>query len=177
MNEILDNIKNQIKTIEEQKQTLINELSSKFPTLFTPLFEQAPKLNCFSWRQYTPYFNDGDECVFRVNIDDLIINGLDLDESIAALYLYKTLQNEEDVCINNEISQKLNYTWYKKRLIGQTGISYNPDYDEQTAIVVTQIKDVLREISDEFYKELFGDHCTVTVFSDGNIEIEEYDHD
>lgn len=36
------------------------------------LFEDFPDLEWFSWTQYTPYFNDGDECTFRVN-SDLII--------------------------------------------------------------------------------------------------------
>lgn len=30
------------------------------------LFEQFPELEAFHWRQYTPYFNDGDACVFHV---------------------------------------------------------------------------------------------------------------
>lgn len=45
--------------------------------LFASVFDQHPKLESFSWNQYTPYFNDGDECVFRVNsdADSLYYNG------------------------------------------------------------------------------------------------------
>jgi hypothetical protein len=32
-------------------------------------------IESFSWTQYTPYFNDGDVCVFRVNYDYPKING------------------------------------------------------------------------------------------------------
>jgi hypothetical protein len=38
------------------------------------LFEENPTLNSFGWRQYTPYFNDGDECTFSAHIYDPDIN-------------------------------------------------------------------------------------------------------
>lgn len=43
----------------------------------TALFESHPELQSFSWTQYTPYFNDGEECVFGVNVDDPDINGIE----------------------------------------------------------------------------------------------------
>jgi hypothetical protein len=30
------------------------------------LFESQPSINAVRWKQYTPYFNDGDPCTFRV---------------------------------------------------------------------------------------------------------------
>jgi hypothetical protein len=33
------------------------------------VFSRYPALESFSWTQYTPYFNDGDECVFRTNTE------------------------------------------------------------------------------------------------------------
>jgi hypothetical protein len=38
------------------------------------IFERHPKLQSVSWRQYTPYFNDGDECVFHTHIDTYSLN-------------------------------------------------------------------------------------------------------
>jgi len=32
--------------------------------LFAPLFAENPEVVAFQWRQYTPYFNDGDPCAF-----------------------------------------------------------------------------------------------------------------
>lgn len=31
-----------------------------------PIFEANPTLESVRWKQYTPYFNDGEPCVFRV---------------------------------------------------------------------------------------------------------------
>lgn len=33
------------------------------------LFQRIPEIEEFSWTQYTPYFNDGDECIFGVGSD------------------------------------------------------------------------------------------------------------
>ena len=33
---------------------------------FKEVFEKHPSIYSISWRQYTPYFNDGDPCYFRV---------------------------------------------------------------------------------------------------------------
>lgn len=37
---------------------------------FLEAFESAPLIRAFSWRQYTPSFNDGDPCVFRSYADE-----------------------------------------------------------------------------------------------------------
>lgn len=34
---------------------------------FKEVFDKHPSLYSISWRQYTPYFNDGDPCYFRVS--------------------------------------------------------------------------------------------------------------
>ena len=38
------------------------------------LFEKYPDLVQFSWRQYAPYFNDGDACTFSVGYDYIKVN-------------------------------------------------------------------------------------------------------
>jgi len=35
--------------------------------LFPTFFGDHPEIKMIYWTQYTPYFNDGDECVFRIN--------------------------------------------------------------------------------------------------------------
>lgn len=34
---------------------------------FKAAFERAPEVLAYRWTQYTPYFNDGEPCEFRVN--------------------------------------------------------------------------------------------------------------
>jgi hypothetical protein len=52
---------------------------------FKDLFERFPKLEKISWSQYTPYFNDGDECIFRSNHKHADIEGEGLEYGTADL--------------------------------------------------------------------------------------------
>lgn len=54
--------------IQEAAKKLFSEASEE-------LFEKHPTLESFGWVQYTPYWNDGDECTFSANNESPKING------------------------------------------------------------------------------------------------------
>jgi hypothetical protein len=39
---------------------------------FRSFFEKYPEVDHIQWTQYTPHFNDGDPCTFRVNDYDML---------------------------------------------------------------------------------------------------------
>ena len=41
------------------------------------IFDTFPEVKSVSWTQYTPYFNDGEECTFSAHIDYFYVNGTD----------------------------------------------------------------------------------------------------
>jgi hypothetical protein len=49
-----------------------------FDEVSKSLFDEFPPLESFSWTQYAPYFNDGDECVFSANTDYPTVNGVEV---------------------------------------------------------------------------------------------------
>ncbi len=55
----------------ELKAQILTESKTCFNEMTTALFQKYPALESFSWQQYTPYFNDGDECTFSAHTDDL----------------------------------------------------------------------------------------------------------
>lgn len=57
-------LKEEMEELQRQMQERGKEV---FRTESENLFLENPNLVSFSWRQYTPYFNDGDECVFSVH--------------------------------------------------------------------------------------------------------------
>lgn len=61
------------KEAKEKAQTIFKE-AVKF------LFEKLPDVQSFEWHQYTPYFNDGEPCIFEVYSDYefIQINGEEL---------------------------------------------------------------------------------------------------
>lgn len=70
-----------IKAIEDQIEELRKSMAVRGKEIFAAetaaLFEKFPAMETFAWRQYTPYFNDGDTCYFRACIDNdsIFING------------------------------------------------------------------------------------------------------
>jgi len=75
MSEILNKIKTELDIFEAKKKQLVEELRKEFPRMFAELFNKSKCIESVSWTQYTPYFNDGDECVFSANTDWLNLNG------------------------------------------------------------------------------------------------------
>jgi len=183
-NSVIERIKAELAAFEEKKQAFVAELRQEFPTMFSDIFATAPNLKSVSWRQYTPYFNDGDTCEFSARVGDLYINGRseyddedDTDYISIIPTIYKKLQTEEDVRINKELAEKCKYTWYTSRGIGEEGLTYNPKYDADADRASSEISEVLSTIPEEFLKDLFGDHTRVTIYADGSLDTEHYSHD
>ena len=59
---------NQLRTrMNDLRQEMTNIAKENLPLEFKRYFDIWPEAEAFRWTQYTPYFNDGDPCVFRVN--------------------------------------------------------------------------------------------------------------
>ena len=117
--EIKSSIK-ELKTLKEEQNKLFRD--KHFGELFKSFFEENPEINSVQWTQYTPYFNDGEECVFGVNDitynrshykessgwepeddeDDIdFYEGLPFVEPLVNEGIYETLK---DVVENNDLS-------------------------------------------------------------------------
>ena len=53
--------------IEAARAKAKAETQGALKEAFKELFEAHPELSAVRWTQYTPYFNDGDACVFSVH--------------------------------------------------------------------------------------------------------------
>lgn len=77
---MIESIKEQIKDIHKQLDAMKQELAIKSKALIQEgakeLFAKyGDVVKSFGWVQYTPYWNDGEECRFRANLDYPRING------------------------------------------------------------------------------------------------------
>lgn len=139
-----------VQNMKDQKKALTQQLQQEFPKLMATLFEKHQTLEKFGWTQYTPYFNDGDECVFGVNfrwgLSVLHIGGKSFGDG----------RQDED---RRELEEE-------------------PTAEESAAakVIEKDITEFLKEVDEEFYKDLFGDHVLVLVTKDG-ATTEKYDHD
>jgi hypothetical protein len=153
----LEKIKAELAAFEEKKKAFVEELRKEFPTMFKEVFDKSEKIQSFGWVQYTPFFNDGDTCEFDVHCDEPYINGdivYDCDWYDWRVKYY--LKGDKD---------------YVNLLID------NPNLDVELHKIIDEFKDVINSIPEDFLQELFGDHALVIIHRDGNVEVEEYDHD
>lgn len=72
---VLEKFKEQLKEHKRLGLILQEKGQSIFEEAAREIFKKYPNLDSFSWTQYTPHFNDGDPCNFRVN-ESLYLNGI-----------------------------------------------------------------------------------------------------
>ena len=119
------------KQIDDIKATALKQYKELFQEASKCLFDSFPELESFRWTQYTPYFNDGDECVFRAHTG------------------YPYLNGSED-----------EYGWGKNKTpMGEA------------------VREFLASFPAETLKEMFGDHCEITVARKSNDRIKELEEE
>lgn len=175
------------KQMEETAKGLFNEMADD-------LFKENSALESFSWTQYTPYFNDGDECVFRCqgdyptvsmivdgdlmgydcNSGEFTVNGEEVGSADDHLRTFKSMGVDE--------FKKNGKTYAFDKATNTVTINGEKikTYDERKKLFAGLEKIVgkfLGAFEDEDMKTMFGDHTRVTVYRDGKISTDEYQHD
>ncbi len=64
-------------TIDDAQARVKAEGQAALKEAFGELFAANPSLKSVKWRQYTPYFNDGDPCEFGVHDFHVLADGLE----------------------------------------------------------------------------------------------------
>ena len=171
--ELLNNIKEKLAEIKRQQEQLTEELRKDFAPMLKPLFEKSNgRITSLGWVQYTPYFNDGDSCEFQVNTDidyGIRVNGESIEDSEffenSTYSLSKYIK--KDGAYEEWVGKYPEYTLNPSNMVKELAI-YG---------VLLEFEEVLNSIDSSFFMSLFGDHVEVTVFENGTIETEEYEHD
>lgn len=135
-----------VKQIQEKMQESAKDLFSRF-------WEENPKIHAIVWTQYTPYFNDGETCYFRVG-------------EMYPMTEAKYHQYDEDGGYAEEYSV---LDWDDKPQEG-SGLT------EIEAVKVCEIIKILEKIPEEVYMGMFGDHVKITATREG-FQVDEYEHE
>jgi NAD+--asparagine ADP-ribosyltransferase len=157
---MLEELKQMNSELEELRVKHLEKSKQIFSEVCKKVFEKHPKLESFGWEQYTPYFNDGDECVFRVHRDEPNINGqsgyeLDFIDEMNTEY------GNYDKATNSYPNKKE---------------TPNPNYNKELSDAYEDVKEFLETIEKDVFRNLFGDHVEVIVTREG-VNVSEYDHD
>lgn len=147
------------KKMQDLKKTYLAAAKEEFKEASQSLFDKHSRLKSFGWRQYTPYFCDGDICEFGVRNDEPIINGFDRWDKDEGE------KNGEDL---NTLARKDIYIdgkWIP-----------NENYDKDADNIVKDVVKFLRSFDYDAYLDMFEDHVMVTV-TKTKVITEEYQHD
>lgn len=160
--------------IEEQralKAKFQAEAQGIFKDTMKEFFDKNPGITALKWTQYTPYFNDGDECVFRVN--DVYFTNAPEDEleNITAWGEYEG--EDESVWVSQNIAYVLNSgsKYYQEEA---AKIRAAGGFDEDSCNLIDKM--IQSGEMEEIMKEMFGDHVVITATRDG-FDVNDYEHD
>ncbi len=140
--------------LAEMQKKFTEEGSKLFEEICKEVFEAYPELYSFSWTQYTPYFADGDECIFGVNEVSRINGFSDYDED-----------EEED------------QTTESGEALFNIFEGYSYDGKNRETKIVKELNKFIQSAPDDILKAIYGDHCRVTIYRDKAVNVEEYEHD
>jgi hypothetical protein len=154
---MFEQLKEMNAELEQLKAKHLEKSKEMFTNVSKLVFDKHPALGSFAWHQYTPYFNDGEECVFSVNKDYVRINGDDGDT------------NYSDTKVTD---------WGAKKdpVTGKYPEIDNPNYNAAIAAAQSDVKEFLANIDDSVLRDMFGDHVEITV-TRNETQVEEYEHD
>lgn len=141
------NIQTLIKDINEAKAAFKEKGKEALKQSFKEFFDANPEVTSIGWTQYAPYFNDGEPCEFAVH-----------EFVFSTAPIYHEDWDMESVCKE----------W--------SDFMEDNDFLSDSPAAVKFSDDVLTQIPDEIFRDLFGSDSMVVVTRDG-ISTEYYDHD
>jgi hypothetical protein len=161
VDETLSDIEQLFDTMNEEMTELKKTYSEKgkniFKLAFKEFFENNAEVSVFGWRQYTPYFNDGDACTFRTDVEyGFASNATDYSSISRGDYDGE----EEGIWIDDANYGDFNYELIPKSVVKN----------------IKNMRKLLSKVDDDLFLDMFGDHATVYVTREG-FYVEEFNHE
>ena len=176
----------EIELAKSEDKRIKNDLKNKFFNNFKKLFENENILGA-EWTQYTPYFNDGEECIFTVDElklrvkKDFLTLKKDYEEftkttSLKAGYLFWIDEEHDD----EDSDEALIYDFNLEKFKDFAESSKNKNIE--SLIYCAQLEKIMKnDYCEQMLKETIGDHSKVTIRKNKEneleVEIEGYNHD
>ena len=152
--EIIDKMNADMKALHNTYKEKSQELMKK---VFSEFFQKNTDVHAIGWRQYTPYFNDGDACEFR---------------SYACYAWATNTKDTNNIRYGNYDGDEEN-VWVSDPDYGSFNIELIPPSVDESLF---ELRKFLGKIDDDIYLSIFGDHTNVIVTRDG-FQTETYDHE
>lgn len=171
--------------IQEARKQMTAAIREVLENGLVSLFDTYEFLGSIGWTQYTPYFNDGDTCVFGSTITEPSLNSVkDIEEDTTRNEGY---EHGEDFSAHSEENIYGEYDRGARNYSKFPNPDYDPAYAECEHAVVAFLTtlagnearsyhDTTPTTFDSALMQIFGDHAQITITRDG-IQVNEYHHD
>jgi hypothetical protein len=156
----IENLNVLIENFAEEKRKFKQTAQNSLKNVFKEFFEETPEIKVIKWTQCTPYFNDGDACVFGVH--EPTFSNCD-DPSLVSDYGELDM-GEEEATENGYFA--FEGSWSRPDDL--------PDHVVKNTNMISEL--ICSSEMEEVLLAAFDDHVVVTVTRDG-IDVDEYSHD
>lgn len=129
-----------------------------FTEAFGEFFAAYPEVTSIRWHQFTPYFNDGDACIFGVGEP----------------YLHVTPETIEKFTGEVPVVEEDAHYYDDEHPLSFSSYSF---YKKETPAFWTAFSEIWNKISERIFLAAFGDHVEIIINRDGLIEVDEFSHD
>lgn len=157
MDQTLMGLAEEMKSVRAQMRQLAQDRGKPMILeALQPLWDLG--VDVVRWRQYTPYFNDGDACEFSVGDPYVLLSGAkdvigDYEDGFLSSWDFKYYKEDE---FPNHTKEQL---------------------DKVAEALEVFAKAICSTDVEPFMEDLFGDHAEVTVYADGRFDVDDYSHD
>ena len=160
-----------IETFRVEKERLQNIMKENLSVVFDSFFSAHPQVNTIHWTQYTPYFNDGDECVFSVYdiYFDRYVYGQEIQNGDDETTEYEMDRYGDDNDGNIETRRWNEKTRKYEELVHDGDVTLSSD--------ITSLRELLgSDEMEEILRQTFGGHSWVRVMKRG-YDVSELEHE
>lgn len=166
--------------IKEARDKFNDELKATFQNISKEFFEEFPMVQTITWNQFTPFFNDGDPCVFSMSDIQFVVDGFDEDD------LMNPYSYEDTSAYTGDIDDAI--TRYVGYAAKASSAEYRKNYEARIDVLTKQkeqwpnlangarIFETVLYSNEDVMAQMFGDGVSVYLTKD-RIITEEYDHD
>jgi hypothetical protein len=173
-------------TFEEKKNAFKKEAEQTFKKLTDLVFSEFPKINTITWTQYSPFFNDGEECVFNVN--DISFSNADSEYAMEHVSYEDNTGEDESVVVTSVseymLTRKDRYDYKTRQIVTVTDenrfqqeelVALGIDNESKLRILIAVNDFMHSDVGEQILQDTFGNHAKVVASREG-YDVEEYDH-
>ncbi len=165
--------------VEEFNKQMLDKGVPMLQKLFQPIWEFG--IDFVTWTQYTPYFNDGDACVFNAHVHDMGLGwpdgpSVEFPGDIEEDPYELTVWNIQYMCgyatTHNGVPIAGTFEWTS----WAEDVGLTAEKTKELAEICTKISDTLAA-GQQFLEIMFGDHSIVKFYRTGVHERDDYSHE